>query len=153
MYHYALVLKKTVPIKLDKLAAIKLMNRYEKMLYFMLSKYDDMVCNSTFEIVEKNDNRINLHLHAMIKSTMPYTLIAPPREKGISTFFEECTSELAWYIYCAKQPFTHEKVIEYIDLQLYGLEKANSPLIVPVSCIERQQHAELMKRLKTIRLV
>lgn len=152
-YYYALVLRKTVPICLDKNIANKLMDRYEKLISHMQSKYSDIEIHHTFEIVDKNNDKINLHLHAMIKSTMPYTLICPPREKGISTFFEECQSQIVWYIYCAKEPFTREKVLEYIDLQNYGKEKATRPLFETEATIEKQAHSNLMKRLKHIRLV
>lgn len=120
-YYYALVLRKTVAISsLDKNAAIKLLDRYEKLIDHMISKYSDTEVSYTYEIEEKKDFRINLHLHAMLKSTMPYTLISPPRQKGMSTYFEECSSPLTWVIYCSKCPFTREDVLEYIDYQIYG---------------------------------
>lgn len=118
MYYYALVLRKTVCISIrDKDKIIKLMDRYEKMLNYFKSTYFGLDINYTFEIVEKQNNKINLHLHAMVKSeSTPYVLMSPPREKGISTYFEEC-NPLAWDVYCAKQPFTREKVIKYVDNQ------------------------------------
>lgn len=153
MHYYALVLRKTVPIKLEKAIANKLMDRYEKLISYTQSKYSDFEVSSTFEIVHKNHDKINLHYHAMIKSTMPYTLITPPREKGISTYFEECNSQVAWFIYCAKEPYTREKVLEYIDLQNYGMKKSNGILFETEEYQEKVAHRNLMMKLKYIRLV
>lgn len=148
MYYYALVLKKTVNIHVETDEAIELMDRYEKNINYFQSKYENIQVEPTYEIVHKNNGKINLHLHAMVKSDMPYTLIAPPRERGMSTYFEEC-NPLAWDVYMSKDPFTRYDVIEYIDTQ----NQCYDPYSVFTISHEKHVNKVLMSKMRTIRLV
>lgn len=153
LHYFALVLRKTVSIRgNDKRAAESLLDKYERKLDYMRSIYAEIDIRHTFEIVEKKNNKINLHCHAMVVANYPYELITPPREKGISTYFEEC-NPLAWVVYCAKEPYTREKVLEYIDLQIHGIKSITIPHLVDEASIERHKQQILYNRLKKIRLV
>lgn len=145
---YALVFKKNkINTWSDKDGIIKTMDIYEEMLSRILKLYPDTTIDYTYELKNKKHNRVNVHLHAMLRTDTPRELFCEPRKKGISTYFEECNSMLAWFIYCQKEPYTRDHVLQEVDLNNYGTLKVHT------LSQEREEELKLQRFIKSKRLV
>jgi len=121
MNYYALTMRKTVSIDNNDLAkAQKLLNRYKGMINYMMSTYCTIDINYSYEILDKPNGKVNLHLHAMIMTDTPYELLSIPRQKGMIIQLDEVKSQLAWEIYIKKDPYTESDVIKYFNYQQRG---------------------------------
>jgi len=114
-YYYALTLRRTVPISNCSIeSANSLMDKYENIVQYLEKIYFGTEIRFLYEIVEKNNMKMNLHLHGVVKTHQPEQLINIPRQKGMRSHIELCDNQIAWDCYISKDPYTRENVIEYV---------------------------------------